>query len=276
MKKIAITGASGFIGTELVQEFKKDKNLFLRVLDPLDMKSLFDLQSLKNFVEGCDVVYHLAGLKDSNDLNLHRVNVTGTKNLLEAVRQTAPKTHLVFSSSFAVYKTPDIGEVVDEKFPTNPRNKYGATKLLAEESIKFYSNVYKIKSTILRISNIYGVIYDFVRKIKNGEEIKIESDGGQTRDFIYISDVIRAFILACKDDRSCGIYNICSGTEISIKNLIFLIENVTNKKAVISSVSETNQDGYWRGDFTLAKKSFGWEPKVALKDGISKIAIATQ
>lgn len=271
MKKIAITGASGFLGTELVKKLKKDKNLVLKIPDPSDMEFLFDLNKLKSFVEGCDIVYHLAGIKDSNDSNLFKVNVNGTKNLLEAVRLASPKSHFIFSSSFAVYKIPEISEVVDEKFPLNPRNKYGSTKLLAEEVIKSYSDLYKIKSTILRISNIYGVIYDFIHKIKNGEKIKIEGDGNQTRDFVFITDVVKAFVLADKSKQKFGIYNISSGEETSIKDMVSLIEKIINKKAKISFVPENNQGGYWKGDYSLARKIFGWKPEITLIKGISKI-----
>lgn len=271
MKKVAITGASGFLGTELVKELKKDKNLILKIPDPQDMKFLFDLNKLKSFVDGCDVVYHLAGIKDSNNPNLFDVNVTGTKNLLEATKLVAPSAHFIFSSSFAVYKIPEVGEIIDEKFPTNPRNEYGVTKLKAEEEIKHYSETYGIKSTILRISNIYGVIYDFVKKIENGEEIKIEGSGDQTRDFVFITDVVKAFTLASKDKKQLGIYNICFGEEISINNLISLIEKITKKKAKISFAPENNQGGYWKGNFSQAAKSFGWKPEITLENGISKI-----
>ena len=103
MKKVAITGASGFLGSELVKELKKDKDVILKIPDPLDMEFLFNLEALKKFVEGCDTVYHLAGIKDSSDPNLYKVNVTGTKNLLEAIRLSAPKSHFIFSSSFESY-----------------------------------------------------------------------------------------------------------------------------------------------------------------------------
>ena len=81
--------------------------------------------------------------------------------------------------------------------------------------------------------------------------------------------------MACKDKQQCAIYNICTGEEISIKNLITLIEKITNKKAKIFFAPENNQGGYWKGDYALAQRNLGWKSEVILEEGISKI-IKTQ
>lgn len=279
MLKIGITGGSGFLGSLLSKKLKDNGVSDIRTIDVVG-DPLFNPRVLREFVTGVDVVYHLAGIKDSKNPDLERVNVQGTKNLLEVVREFAPSSHFVFTSSFAVYKIPESGEIISENFATVPRNEYGKSKLEAEKCIHDYSRKFNIKSTILRMSNIYGpgvsfgrssVVSDFIDKIRNGETIYIDGDGSQTRDFIFIDDVVSALIKAQLDPNHFNILNIASGGEVSISKLVSIIEKEVNKKAIVKFNPVGSQGGFWKGDSRLAMKLLSWSPSVSLEAGVRRI-----
>lgn len=282
MLKIGVTGGSGFLGSLLSKRLKDAGIYDVKIIDVVG-DPLFDPAILKEFVTDADVIYHLAGIKDSKNPDLVRVNVQGTKNLLEVIRKFAPKSHFVFASSFAVYKIPNSGQIVSENFPTEPRNEYGKSKLEAEKIVREYSNKFNIKSTIFRMSNIYGpgdsfgrnsVISDFIDKVRKGETLNIDGDGSQTRDFIFLDDVVSALLKVQADLNSFNIFNIASGEEVSISKLVSTIEKTINRKANIKFSPVGSQGGFWKGDARLAKKLLLWTPSVFLEDGIRRIISA--
>src|SRR3989344_1856208 len=279
MLKIGITGGSGFLGSLLSKRLNDAEMYDVKTVDVVG-DPLFDPTILKEFVTGADVVYHLAGIKDSKNPDLVRVNVQGTKNLLEMIRKFAPKSHFVFASSFAVYKIPKFGQIISENFSTLPRNEYGKSKLEAEKYIREYSNKFNIKSTILRMSNVYGpgdsfgrnsVVSDFIDKIRKGETICIDGDGSQTRDFIFVDDVVSALIKVKSDPNHFNILNIASGEEISISKLVSIVEKIVNKKAIVKFNPVGSQGGFWKGDPRLAMKLLSWSPSISLEDGVRSI-----
>ncbi len=273
--RIAVTGATGFLGKSLVSELKKERSIDLRLFDR-NKYSLFSPRSLDGFVEGSDIIYHLAGINDPSNTEIYKVNVTGTINLLESIRKSCPNSKLIFASSFAVYKLPSKGDLINEKYPTVPRNYYGFTKLLAEEVIGFYYRTYKIKSTTLRFSNIYGkgmpvnkhsVISNLDFAAKNDAVFIVNGRGTQTRDFLYLDDAIKALIKAKDMHLDYRIYNVCSG----INELVLLFEKKLNKKVKIKHNFSENSQGFWKGDYSLYKKESLWKPEVTIEKGSAKL-----
>lgn len=279
MVRIAVTGATGFLGKSLILELRKELGIDLRLFDR-NKYSLFPPSSLESFVERRDIIYHLAGINDPSNTEIYKVNVMGTINLLEAIRKSCPNSKLIFSSSLAVYKPPSKGDHIDEKYPTIPRNYYGFTKLLAEEVISFYYRTYKIKSVILRFSNIYGkgmppnkhsVISNLDFAIKNDTTFTVNGKGAQTRDFLYLDDAITALIKSKEISSDYGIYNVCSGREVSINELILLFEKKLNKKIRVKHNFSENSQGYWKGNNSLFKKESLWSPETTIEKGIAKL-----
>jgi len=277
--RIAVTGATGFLGSSLVTKIRESKEDKVAVFDH-KKHSLFDVKSLEPLLVGSDVIYHFAGIKDSDDSNVFQVNVIGTANILEAVRLFAPKAHFIFSSSFAVYKVSMNKRVIKEDSILQPRNRYGFTKLLGEELIQFYSRTYDLKATILRIANVYGldssrgnnlVISRLIENVKKGGTIRISGDGLQTRDFVFVDDVVNALVRTQSIKNRFNILNICSGKEISIRKLVELISAKKGRCFDVEYAPSGETDGRWRGDNSLAKEKIGWQPVVDLDKGLNKI-----
>lgn len=269
--KILVTGSSGFIGSNLIKKLKGNVIQYDRNNNPLETLDNKELLKLK--LKGVDVVYHLAGISNPKSVDLYKINVDGTKNLLNAVKELKQNTKIIYASTFGVYKIPKKGDLIDENYTIEPRNDYGKSKLEAEKLIlKNNQNI------VFRLSNIYGpemlpgkhsVIANFIDSILNRKPMKVfEKD--TTRDFIYIDDVINVLLKFVDMDIS-GIFNICSGEETSIMKLIEMIEDKMDKKAILDFSLSTSGSGYWKGDFTKARKRLGWKPKFSLDKGLDKV-----
>lgn len=268
MKKIAITGASGFIGQAVQKRLEKEAGFAVENLDK-DKHSLLDPESLKSFVEGKDVIVHLAGRNKGTSNELVETNTLGTLSLLEAVLKYAPNARIVFASTFQVYL---------------PQSFYGLSKKFAEELLEQYGLNHKVKSTILRLSNVYGpggepfynsVVATFSHLIKTGEPLKINGDGSQERDYVYVEDVAEAIASAILSDQeeTSEIIDICSGTSASLNEIIKTIEEVTDKKVEVVYNGAGKEVPWPTKDknFEKAKKLLDWEPKVSLKEGLARV-----
>ncbi len=255
---VGITGASGFIGRNLVR--KLEQNGF-------NVRIINRMGSLSNQVEGCISIIHLASINNSTDTNVEEVNVGYTQNLVDVLPQDC---FLVFTSSFAVYKIPVKGDVISENYPTDPRNLYGKTKLKAEQVIDESG----LDAWILRLSNVYGsgmppfkhsVVSTFEELIRQNRELTIDGDGSQTRDFVHVDDVVSA-IIACLKHKPQGTQsiNICSGIDTSLNDLVKKIELKLNKSSRVkyNETADMTTAGFWKGDWSRAMKLFGWEPSI--------------
>lgn len=269
--RILVTGSSGFLGSALIKRLNEDVILYDRdnnISESLDNKKL-----LKIKLKGVDVVYHLAGINNPKSIDLFKVNVDGTKNLIDAVKELKQNTKIIYASTFGIYKTPKKGDLIDENYPIEPRNDYGKSKLEAEKLIlKNNQNI------VFRLSNIYGpgmlpgkhsVVANFIDSVFN-KKIASVYEKDATRDFIYIDDVIDALIKSL-DLEVGGVFNICTGDETSIINLIKIIEKKTVKKFILDFSTISTGSGYWRGSYKKAEKILKWKPRVNINDGISKI-----
>ncbi|MEM7819950.1 MAG: NAD-dependent epimerase/dehydratase family protein [Candidatus Aenigmatarchaeota archaeon] len=267
--KILVTGDSGFVGTHIVKrllELKHDVKGF-SINRGEDIR---DFKILDKAVKGKDVVIHLAAQTDvrksfENPKLDYEINYEGTKNVVKACEKHG--AHLIFTSSAAVYGN-SIEIPTKEDSPKLPVSFYGLHKLLAEKECE------RIDAFIIRPFNIYGprghsVINNLINNIKSEREIVLFNDGSHTRDYVHINDVVSALIIGLK---SKGIYNIASGKETSLRELIEIISKQIGKKPKIKyKILKEGDAERSVADISKAKRELGWKPKIELKDGIKNI-----
>lgn len=287
---ILITGGLGFIGSSLAKRLL-DKGKEVMIVDNFFNK---DSEKRKNLAENkgvrfmnkdvrenieigdIDLIYHLAAQISVGDSFKNSsldadINIKGTINMLELARKN--DCHFVFASSSTVYGNAKVP--TGEDAPLNPISPYGLSKRAAEGYCILYASEYNIPITIFRIFNVYGpggfkgVIPDLVHKLRaNPKKLEILGDGKQTKDYIYIDDVVDAFL-----NQKEGTFNLGSGESISVTDLAKLIIESMKLKGVKIETGHQN----WHGDVpvTLADisklKKTGWSPKVRINEGVKKI-----
>lgn len=278
---IAITGNTGFIGSNLIKHLSNMNAVHLFPFDK-EKYSLSSTDSLKTFVENQDIIIHLAGINHTqNTEDYYSINVLGTLRLLEAIALYGkPNIQFIFSSSFSVYSESEKHELLSETTTkTKPRNHYGLSKLFAEELVEFYNREYRIPTRILRISNPYGptnkdiyngIISILIDKINKGEEITITGDGKQSRDFIFINDIVRAFVNVLNYRGNSLLINICSGKETRIIDVVKKIESLLGKKAILRFNKESNEKGYWIGDQKKARDEICFYSTINIDEGLRR------
>jgi UDP-glucose 4-epimerase len=286
---ILITGGLGFIGSSLATKlaekgnkvtlidnlFNKDseKRLILAEKEGIEFIK-GDIRELPDLGE-IDLIYHLAaqisvGNSFKNPSLDADINIRGTVNLLELARKN--NCPFVFASSSTVYGSAETP--TPENHPLNPISPYGLSKMAAEYYTSLYSSQYSIPTTIFRIFNVYGpggfkgVIPDFIGKLKsNSKKLEILGDGKQTKDYIYIDDVVDAFI-----KKPEGLFNLGTGTQTSVLQLADTIIKTLELKNVKIETGHQN----WPGDVPVTQadisklKKTGWTPKVGIEEGIKK------
>ena len=283
-KSILVTGASGFIGSHLSVELKKQGADVLLLTDQ-DGKNieLRDWRKLKNYVGELgkvDLVYHLAAqlfvpYSFENPRDVYEVNVLGTLNVLELCRLYNIQK-IVFPSSY-VYGHPQYLPI-DEGHPINPNNPYARSKVIGEALCKAYHEDYNLNCTILRSFNIYGegqgnrfLIPSIIKQLESGRiEIK---DPEPRRDYLYISDAIEAFVKAGEySNAEFDVFNIGSGTSYSVAEVVSKVLESWGREA------EVDYRGRRRvgeivdvvANIQKAGEKLSWKPHVSLEQGLSK------
>ena len=273
--KIGITGAYGFVGRHLLDALISMPEV---EVEPFDKKkySLFQMESMKPFVEDKEVIFHLAGVNRDTKEALIKTNVLGTLNVLEAITAYAKRdVQLVYLSSFQVYKPPDKPETVNELYPAQPENIYGISKKTAEEII----SCYPIKSVIFRGSNFFGpgckphynsVISTFCDLLSHNKPFTVYGSGEQGRDFLYISDVIQVFLQVMNHQQEgVEIVNLCCGKVVTVNQIIGMLSEISGKKIEVNYKDNSRDDEMtWWGDNTKCREQFNWSPQMAIKDGL--------
>lgn len=296
--RFLITGAAGFLGSALANRLARENNL-VRGLDDLstgDPTSLLpeihltrgdinDRPKLWTLLQDIDCVYHLAARVSVPESLLYpveynKVNVGGTVTLMEAMRDVGVR-RVVFISSGAVYGE-QAEQPVKEDAPANPRSPYAVSKLSSEYYIRTIGQLWGIETVTLRVFNAYGpgqhlppvhapVIPYFLRQACHNGTIVVHGDGMQTRDYVYLDDVVNAMVAAATaPDINRSIINIGSGTGTSVRDLVNLVLEVTGGKPEIV-YNPRNEGGprHMCADLTLAGQLLGYRPAVDLRTGLS-------
>jgi UDP-glucose 4-epimerase len=250
--KILLVGGAGFIGSHIVDQLLAERPGEVRVLDNLVRGtrrnlagalasprvrliegSMTDRDRLREAVAGVDYVFHLAALWLGECVAEPRsaveVNIVGTYNVIEACRDARVK-RVVFSSSASVYGNA-LTVPMTEEHPFNNRTMYGATKIANEQCFRAFHDMHKLNYVGLRYMNVYGprmdykgtyvsVIMKVLDRIEQGKPPVIHGDGSQAYDFVHVSDVARANILAMKATASDEFFNVGTGTKTTINELV--------------------------------------------------------
>ena len=298
-KTVAIFGATGFIGSHVVDRFLDEGcnvKAYGRSLPGLispnsQYHSNFKLISLDlsdkllvNKALTCvDVVISMASssLPHNSNNDPHndiQSNLIGSLNLLDASVENNISKFVFISSGGTVYGPP-IDVPILETHPTNPICSYGIVKLAIEKYVMLYQKLYNLNSTILRLANPYGerqrldakqgVVPVFMHRAMNNLPLEVWGDGSVIRDFLYISDVVEAIRLSCIYNGNNTIFNIGSGVGMSLNELIQLLEDITAKQLkVIYKPSRVFDVPTNVLSIDLAQSSLRWTPRVSPKQGI--------
>ena len=292
--KTLVTGGAGFIGSNLVDQLVKLGHEVI-VLDNLSTGRLQNLNQSKdkikfvnvnitnnnetfaNFFNEIDWVFHLAGIADivrsiKNPGDYFDTNVKGTFNVLEASRKSKVKK-FIYAASASCYGIPD-------KYPTGENSKikpeypYALSKFLGEEMVLHWAKVYDMHNISLRFFNAYGsrsrttgaygaVFGVFLAQKLANKPLTIVGDGKQTRDFIWVIDLVDAAILAAKKGKNGEIYNLGSGKETSVNKIAKIIGG--KKIFVPKRPGEPNRS---MADISKIKSQLNWSPKISIEEGV--------
>jgi nucleoside-diphosphate-sugar epimerase len=260
MTKILITGVNGFIGTHL-NDFLSSKGYSTigithsQINKSFQKISLLNPTKLNSFLKNnnFDTVIHLASLIEHSDpLKILNVNYNTTLNLLKSCVKNNV-SNFIFASSHAVY-----GETrylpIDETHITNPQTSYGISKLMGENLCKIFNNYFKLNTSILRISSVYGnnqpktkLIPKLILNSKKSKKIILHKhkNGFQIMDMIHVDDVCNSILCAIKTQKNFGIYNIATGKSITVEDIAKNIKKINNSKISIKNISKnTNHYKY--------------------------------
>ena len=297
-----VTGGAGFIGSHVAHRLVDD-GLVVRVVDNLstgDIRNLAHLEGKVEFlhgdltspetcrqaVEGVEVVYHLAALPSvprsmEDPWGSYHHNVTATMQLLLAAREAGVR-RVVYSSSSSVYgDTPVLPKA--EPVEPLPRSPYAAAKLAGEQFVLAFARAGMLEGVALRYFNVFGprqsptsayaaVIPAFLAAARDGRPATVHGDGGQTRDFTYVENVVAANLLAAASPAANGIVcNLGAGGRTSLLQLLDLVREVTGRDVKANHVPPRAGDVRDSlASLERAKQAIGYEPRVSLREGLER------
>lgn len=300
-QEVVVTGGAGFIGSNLCRTLLEQgakvtafDNLYSGKIEFIEnlmkkglnfvQKDIRDTKALEEATKSCQTIFHLAAqtsvpVSMENPKEDCEINVVGSVNVLEAARKADAR--VIFSSSCAVYGNPEK-RPTPETHRTHPIAFYGLTKLLGENYCRFYQETYGLEDVIFRIFNVYGpdchgAIYDFLNKLKKTpNKLEILGTGKQSRDFVYISDMVDALLKAATTPEAAGqTFNIGTGTTTSVTELAKMIIDILGLKNV--DIYFTGGQA-WAGDMDItladnrkAANILQWKPAVSLREGLKKL-----
>jgi UDP-glucose 4-epimerase len=308
--RCVVTGGLGFIGSAVAHRVV-ELGASLLVIDSLvpahggNRDNLADLEPRRDVdvlvadigaaevadaVSGADIVFNVAGQvshlasmeQPLRDLEL---NVRSHVAFLESLRRAAPNAVIVQTSTRQVYGKPHYLPV-DEDHPTAPVDVNGIDKLACEQFHLLYGKLYDLRTTVLRLTNVYGprqhleradlgFLPVFVRRALLGEEIVVFGDGSQRRDCVHVDDVVDALILTAVTAEAAGeIFNLGHHDSLSLVEIARLTQRAAGHRGGVRNVPWPEElvridIGSFQGDFAKAKRVLGWAPRIAFADGIA-------
>ena len=292
-----ITGAAGFLGSALANYLIHQGHLVRGIDDlstgnpeALNQQVVFtrgdvnDRPKLWTLLQGIDCVFHLAARVAVAESVLYpreynAVNVGGTVSLMEAIRDVGV-SRVVFISSGAVYGEQNHQPLVETAIP-NPGSPYAVSKLASEYYVRTIGRLWGIETVSLRVFNAYGpgqnlpashppVIPNFLKHTLRGGTVVIHGDGRQTRDYVYVDDVVSGMVSAAKAPNINGlVINIGSGLETDIRQVVQMIQHLTNIKGEIiyNPRSDSGVDRMC-ADLSLAQSKLNYYPQISLEKGL--------
>lgn len=309
MSKVFITGGTGFIGAAIAKKLINEgddmllHDAFLNFIDPLESNyetllklRLKDIKDKVKVVRGDirhkgrflkilqefqpEIVVHLAALPIATASNIYSedafgINLYGTINVLESIRQVSSVKRFVYASSSMVYGNFEYSPA-DENHPLNPIEVYGGTKLASEILIKAYGKRFGLQYTIIRPSAVYGptdankrVSQIFVENALKGKTLKLDGGGTSKLDFTYIEDVAQGFVLAMKSENAANqTFNITYGEGRSLIDFVEILKTlIPNLKTEIAP-ADTEKPQRGALDISKARKLLGYAPKYSLEKGL--------
>ena len=295
-----VTGGAGFIGSNLCRCLV-EKRWVVRVIDDLSTGSLDNLagvsdeidfiegdmadwEQTQKAVEGADYIFHQAAIPSvvlsvEDPAASNRTNVVGTLNLLTAAKDAGVK-RVVYASSCAVYGDSSNSKNDEEILP-KPLSPYAVTKLAGEYYCQVFQQVYGLETVCLRYFNVFGprqrpdnpysgVISIFIDHLIRKERPTIFGDGEQSRDFVFVSNVVEANLLAMEVPAASGqVFNIAGGGEVSVNQLFATLDRLL--QANLSPIYREHRPGdikHSRADITRARQVLGYSPRIGFEEGL--------
>jgi UDP-glucose 4-epimerase len=293
--RILVTGGAGFIGRHICEHFHDRADV--RVLDNLRsgfegnlsglqcqliVGSILDRDLVREAMKGVDIVFHLAAMVSVQEsvqkpTECAEINTGGTAIVLEeAARARAKK--LIFSSSAAIYgDNPTIPKI--ESMPAEPKSPYATAKYEGERRCRSFTDEGRLATVSLRYFNVFGPYQDpgseyaaavpaFIEKAIRNEPITIFGDGRQTRDFIYVKDVVAANAFFALKSRATGVFNLACGRQITITDLALTVRKLTKSSSTIDYAAERRGDVKHSVASVDKIQTAGFRPVCGLDEGL--------
>jgi len=286
--KVAIFGASGFVGTNVIEALKATGHEIIASdiqEKPIEgtqfvKANLLKYEEVETVVSDCDIVIHLA----ANPLNISvekprlnaQINIDGTLNIMDASREYGIKK-VIFSSASSL-----VGEVrynpVDEKHPCTPKTPYGVAKYAIEHYLRVYQELYGLNYLVFRFFNIYGpwqyptsgaLIPMVYNKLSVGEAFNVFGTGSQMRDFVYVGDIADYYVRSVSNDVKNTVVNMGTGRGTTIKDVVLTAGEVLGVEPGINYLPERpGEIDNFVADTSRIAGLFGGAPSTNLKDGM--------
>ena len=294
--RLLMTGGAGFIGANLIEELTRTTGYDITVLDSETSGVLDDVASLgvktiradirdsaavREALTGIDTVVHLAAhtrVIDSiaDPAGNFDINVAGSFNVLRLAQEAGVRSFINASTGGAL-----LGEArapVHEDLPARPLSPYGASKLAVEGYCSAFAGAYGLRSASLRFSNVYGprsfhkgsVVAHYFKQLMIGQELVVFGDGSQTRDFLFVSDLVRGIRQAIEHDAT-GVFQLGSGRPTTINGLIEAIRSIVDGDVEVRVRYADARPGEVRTtwcDIGKARRAFGFDPATTLEAGL--------